>query len=162
MRISRRGDARVSCATVEGRQFWQALTSLQSALSKLNSLYEFDTPHGTTEFVFPAEAPVTFVWHRLECIEYGTALKLILGASEPVLPAAILWTTGTCEFIRLLECDLSRLLVQFQRRYHSTCYYFEGILNSTESYDCKHQLNCDLGDLRRLLVRFLSFIRAVS
>ena len=162
MRTPRRQeDARVSCATVEGRMFWQSLGSLQSALSKLNLLYELDAPNGTTEFSFPAVAPITYSEHRLECLQHGRVLKRILGVSEPVLPTRLPWTTGTCEFIRLLESDLSGLLVRFQRHYHTACRYFEGSFITEIDRDHKHQLDCDLGHLGRLLVTFLSFISAV-
>ncbi len=89
-------------------------------------------------------------------------LKRILGVSEPVPPTRLPWTTGTCEFIRLLESDLSGLLVRFQRHYHTACrYFFEGSFITEIDRDHKHQLDCDLGYLGRLLVTFLSFISAV-
>ena len=94
--------------------------------------------------LIPAEAPITYSAHGLECLQHGRVLKRIFGVSEPVLPTLLPWTTGTCEFIRLLESDLSGLLVRFQRHYHTACRYFEGISMTEIDRDHKHQLDCDL------------------
>ena len=97
-----------------------------------------------TEFLFPAEVPIEYFAHRLECLEHGSDLKLALRASEPVVLVLIQWTAGTCECIRLLESELtSRLFEKFHRHYHTSCFYFEGIHITEIESDYKHKFNCD-------------------